>query len=102
MATFLLIASALAFTLGGVCMKQSDGLRRPLPAALIFALFLLGAALQAVAMRRGELGTVYILVLGLEAVLAFLLGVIVFDESASAAKVAALLLITAGIALLHR
>ncbi|MBV8841507.1 MAG: hypothetical protein JO307_01740 [Bryobacterales bacterium] len=98
----LLIAASLAYTLGGVCMKYSQGLTKGLPSVLLFALFAAGAALQTIAMKNAEMAVTYIFVLGLESVLAFLLGVIVFRESASLERILAVCLVTAGIVLLHR
>jgi multidrug transporter EmrE-like cation transporter len=102
MTTLLSVTAAVAFALGGVCMKYSEGLRRPLPTAAMFILFCAGAAAQTVAMRHAEMGATYILVLGLESILAFTLGVLVFSESAAPARILAVLLITAGIVLLRR
>ncbi len=98
----LSIAAAVAFALGGVCMKYSEGLTRPVPAALIFILFCAGAAAQTMAMRQAEMGATYILVLGLESILAFTLGVLIFSESATPVRILAVLLVTAGIVLLRR
>lgn len=102
MSLFLLMISALAFTLGGVCMKTSAGLTRPWPTVALFALFMLGAGLQAVAMKQAEMGVAYIFVLGLEAVLAFLFSIYLFNEPATLTRGAAVFLIAAGIVLLHR
>ena len=100
---FLLLAAAsLAFTVGGICMKYSAGLTKPGPSVLLFLLFALGAALQALAMKDSEMAVSYIFVLGLESVLAFLFGVVIFRESASLLRVLAVTLVTAGIVLLHR
>jgi multidrug transporter EmrE-like cation transporter len=101
---FLLLATgaAVAFALGGVCMKLSDGLTRPVPSILLFALFCAGAAAQTLAMRRQEMSGTYILVLGLESVLAFALGVLFFSEPATPLRVVAVLLVTIGIVLLRR
>jgi multidrug transporter EmrE-like cation transporter len=98
----LSIVAAVAFALGGVCMKYSEGLARPVPTALLFALFSAGAAAQTLAMRQAEMGATYILVLGLESILAFTLGVLVFKEPATPARILAVLLVTAGIVLLRR
>lgn len=92
----------MAFTLGGVCMKLSSGLTRLWPSAAVFALFCLGAALQGLAMRHAEMGPTYIVVLGLEAVLAFVLGVWLFSEPATPVRILAVILVTAGILLLKR
>ena len=101
-ALLLSVAAAGAFALGGVCMKYSEGLTRPLPTALVFILFCAGAAAQTLAMRHAEMGATYILVLGLESILAFTLGVLVFSESATPVRILAVLLVTAGIVLLRR
>ncbi|HVW87521.1 MAG TPA: SMR family transporter [Bryobacteraceae bacterium] len=96
----LLVAAAVAFTAGGVAMKYSAGLTRMWPSALVFALFCAGAAAQALAMRRAEMAATYIVVLGMESVLAFGLGVVVFREPATPARIVAVALVTAGIVML--
>ena len=83
-------------------MKYSEGLTRPIPTALLFVLFCAGAAAQTLAMRHSEMGSTYILVLGLESILAFTLGVLFFSESAAPIRILAVLLVTAGIVLLRR
>lgn len=93
--------AAAAFTIGGVLMKQADGVRHLAPVVGFVTLFGLGAALQSLAMRGAELGTTYILVLGLEAALAFGLGVVLFGEAVTVSKLSALVLIVGGIALLR-
>lgn len=97
----LAILAALCFTSGGIFMKYADGVRHLLPVVGYVTLFGIGAMLQSLAMRGTELGATYILVLGLEAALAFGLGVVLFDELATMRKVAAVLLIAAGIVLLR-
>lgn len=97
----LMVAAAFAYTCGGVCMKYSAGLTRPLPTMLLFVLFLLGAGLQALAMRSMDMGVVYIFVLGLESLLAFVFSIFVFNEVATSTRVLAVFLITIGIVLLH-
>src|SRR5215213_7400444 len=90
----LLILAALAFTAGGVCMKYSDGLTRLGPSILTGVLFLGGAACQAVAMRREEMSVVYVFVLGLESVLAFIFGAMIFGDAVTAVRITAVALIT--------
>lgn len=97
----LALLAALAFTAGGVLMKQAEGLRHAGPVAGFVALFAVGAALQSQAMRGAELGATYVLVLGLEAILAFGLGVVLFQEAVTPMKLAAVVLIIAGIAVLR-
>jgi multidrug transporter EmrE-like cation transporter len=91
------ILAALFFTVGGVFMKLSDGLTRFWPTLIVFALFLIGAALQTLAMKREDLAVTYLLVVGLESILAFLFGVLVFSESCTPVRIAGVLLITGGI-----
>lgn len=98
----LLLAASVLFAIGGLFMKYSQGLTRPGPSVAVFALFCAGAACQAVAMRRAEMGVAYIFVLGLEAILAFLLSVFLLSERVSVSRVCAVALIVAGIALLER
>ena len=49
------ILAALFFTVGGVFMKLSEGLTKFWPTVIVFALFLVGAALQTLAMKREDL-----------------------------------------------
>jgi multidrug transporter EmrE-like cation transporter len=100
-ALLLALASA-AFSIGGVCMKWSAGLTRFRAAACMFALFCTGAALQAVAMRRSELGVAYIMVLGGEVVLTVAFSAAVFGEAWSPARVGAASLVVLGMIWLQR
>jgi multidrug transporter EmrE-like cation transporter len=98
----LLILAALLFAFGGLCMKLSDGLTKPVYSISVFILFCVGAAIQAVAMKRADMGVVYIFVLGLEAIAAFLLSVVVAGERATPGRAGAVLLIVLGMVLLER
>jgi multidrug transporter EmrE-like cation transporter len=95
-----LLLSALAagfYTVGGLFMRKAEGFAHALPALMVFVCFGAGAALQTLAMRRSELSVTYIVVLGLEAGLALLLGVALLGEAPSPRKLAGLALILAGI-----
>ena len=97
----LMIVAAVFFPVGGLCMKQSEGLTRVGPSVLLGVLFLAGAACQALAMRREEMSVTYVFVLGLESVLVCVLGVVFFEEAVTVARICAVGLITAGIVLLR-
>jgi small multidrug resistance pump/quaternary ammonium compound-resistance protein SugE len=97
----LSIAAAAAYTVGGVFMKQSEGLTRLIPALMVFACFVAGSAAQSVSMRESEMSRNYIIVLGLEAALALGLGMLLFGERLSAAKAAGVLLVAAGVGILR-
>jgi len=60
-------------------------------------LFLVGAALQTLAMKREDLAVTYLWVVGLESILAFAFGVLLFSESCHPLRIAGVLLITGGI-----
>ena len=92
-----IILAALFFTVGGVFMKLSEGLTKFWPTVIVFALFLIGAALQTLAMKRDDLAVTYLQVVGLESILAFLFGVLLFGESYTPVRIAGVLLITGGI-----
>ena len=91
------LLAAFFFTVGGIFMKLSDGLTKFWPTAIVFALFVSGAALQTLAMKRSDLVFTYLAVVGLESVLAFLFGVLLFSESCAPARIVGVLLIAAGI-----
>ena len=93
----LAVLSAVCFTTGGVFMKHSDGLTKLIPTLAVFALFIVGAAFNILLMKREDLGVAYVFVLGLEAVLAFLLGIVLFKEPILLPRVIGVVLIVIGI-----
>jgi multidrug transporter EmrE-like cation transporter len=95
--TATVVLAALLFTVGGVFMKLSEGLTRFWPTMIVFALFVCGAALQTLAMKREDLAVTYIVVVGLESILAFVFGVLLFSESCAPSRIAGVLLIAGGI-----
>ncbi len=82
-------------------MKLSDGLTKPIPSFLLFLVVISGASLQAFAVRHANLGLTYLLVLGLEAGLAFMGSVFIFREQFSTLELTGLLLVIGGITCLH-
>lgn len=93
----LSLLAAGAYTVGGLFMRKAEGFAHARPAAMVFGCFCVGAALQTLAMRRSELSINYILVLGLEAALALLMGIGWLGEALSPRKLAGLALILAGV-----
>jgi multidrug transporter EmrE-like cation transporter len=89
--------AALFFTVGGVFMKLSEGLTKFWPTVFVFALFVTGAAIQTLAMKREDLAVTYLWVVGFESILAFVFGVLLFNESCSPARIAGVVLIAGGI-----
>ena len=66
---FYALAAALYVT-GGTFMKYSQGLTRLSPTLALVTVFSAGALIQAWAMKHEALGPSYVVVLGLEALLA--------------------------------
>ncbi|MEZ4867594.1 MAG: SMR family transporter [Caldilineaceae bacterium] len=97
----LLLTAALSYSIGGYFMKLSDGLTKGGPTAVVLALFCFGAVLQTIAMRHMEMTATYIIVLGLEAVTALLLGLFLLGETISLLKLFGILLVAGGVALLR-
>jgi quaternary ammonium compound-resistance protein SugE len=95
------LTAAVAFVAGGVAMKYSVGLTRPGPSLLLFVLFCAGAAAQTLAMRHAEMSVTYLVVLGLESILAFGAGVLVFSEPATPVRILAAALVAVGVMLLR-
>lgn len=98
----MMVAAALAFTIGGIFMKLSQGLTQPLPTLAMLGLFAIGAALLTLSIDvRGELGPAYLVVLGLEALLAFAFGALLFGEQANVPRLAGLALLITGMILIE-
>lgn len=81
-------------------MKQSAGFTRLGPSVVTLAAMLASFGLLAWAMRSLPLGTAYMVWTGIGAVGAFIVGVAVLGEAVSVLRVAAALLIVAGIVLM--
>jgi multidrug transporter EmrE-like cation transporter len=97
MEILLLTLAALAFSAGGLFMKLSAGLTRPWPTVTFVLLFVAGALVQAVAMRRSDLGVAYIFVLGLEAAITALLSAWMLHEAYPPQRLAAIGMVVIGI-----
>jgi multidrug transporter EmrE-like cation transporter len=95
------IGAALAFTTGGIFMQLSNGLTKPFPSVMVYLLFALGATLQTWLTRQSGMGLSYVLVLGLEVLLASLFSVVFFKEGYSVLKIFGVFLVTVGVAVLR-
>lgn len=97
----MVFITAFAYTVGGLYMKLSKGLSKPGPSLLVYFFFTAGASLETLAMHHSALGVTYLFVVGLEFVLAFLFGSLLFRESYSQANLFGVSLIVAGLILLN-
>lgn len=99
--SLLVLAAAASFTIGGIFMKLADGVRDKGAIAALLVCFATGAILQSLAMRGEDLGVTYIVVLGVEAALAFVFGWLFFAEAVTALKLAGVVAIVLGIVALR-
>ena len=95
----LLVAGVLEVA-WSLMMKQSDGFTRLWPSVFTIVTMIASFVLLAYSMKTLPLGTVYPIWTGIGAVGAFLVGVLVLGESASALRIAALVLIMSGLVLM--
>ncbi|MCC7080499.1 MAG: quaternary ammonium compound efflux SMR transporter SugE [Burkholderiales bacterium] len=95
--TLLLIAGL--FEIGwAIGLKYTDGFTRFLPSALTAAAMVASVVCLAFALRSIPVGTGYAIWTGIGAVGTALLGIVLFGESASVARLGCIGLIVAGIA----
>lgn len=97
----LLSLAALFYVVGGAFMKYSQGLTQVLPTLGLTVLFSSGALIQAWAMKGEALGSSYVIVLGLEAMLAVAFGTILFNEQIGARSLVGITLVVLGIMVLR-
>jgi multidrug transporter EmrE-like cation transporter len=97
----LAVLAALSFSVGGYFMKLSAGLTQLRPTLMVFGCFALGVCCQTVAMRGEEMAVTYIVILGLEAITAFLLSIVLLHEGSSIHKLVGIGLVLLGIAFLR-
>ncbi|WMW67365.1 quaternary ammonium compound efflux SMR transporter SugE [Nitratidesulfovibrio liaohensis] len=81
-----------------VGLKYTRGFTRPIPSALTVAAMAVSLYLLAVALRHLPLGTAYAVWTGVGTVGTALLGIVLFGEPATAARLGCILCIVAGIA----
>ena len=96
-----LILAAAMYAVGGLFMKLSDGASRPGPTVAFIVLFIVAATVQAMGMRRADMGPSYIFVLGAETLASALLSVLYLHEQWSLLRIFAVFLVVLGIALLR-
>ncbi|WP_227132914.1 quaternary ammonium compound efflux SMR transporter SugE [Halorubellus salinus] len=98
--TFLVVAGLfeIAWAIG---LQYSDGLTKPVPTAATAVALVVSMVLLARAVQNLPIGTAYAVWTGIGAVGTATLGVVLFDEPASLARVGFIALIVCGIVGLH-
>ncbi|NVB80467.1 MAG: quaternary ammonium compound efflux SMR transporter SugE [Kofleriaceae bacterium] len=97
MAWFLVVISGVLEVGWAIGLKYSHGFSRPLPSVLTVVGMLASFGLLSVAVRQLPIGTAYAMWVGIGAVGTALLGIAIFREPASAARLFCLVLVVAGI-----
>lgn len=96
-AWWLLAAAGLLEVVWAVGMKATEGFTRPLPSLLVLVVAVASFGLLGLAMRSLPVGTAYAVWVGIGAAGAMLLGIALFGEPATWARIGCVLLIIAGV-----
>jgi quaternary ammonium compound-resistance protein SugE len=100
MAWFLLTLAGLLEVVWAWSMKESLGFTRLGPSIITIVAMIASFALLSVSMKTLPLGTAYTVWTGIGAVGAFLVGVLILNEPATALRITAAVLIVSGIVLM--
>ena len=100
MAWVYLVLAGLLEVVWAFAMKQSHGFSRPLPSAVTLVAMIVSFGLLSLAMRSLPLGTAYAIWTGIGALGAFVVGIAVLGEPATALRLLAAALIVGGLALM--
>jgi multidrug transporter EmrE-like cation transporter len=93
--------AAIIFAIGGIFMKLSLGLSQPIYSVIVFGCFGLGVILQTLVINKTDLGSSYISILGLEAVVTLFFSIWLFKEQFNIVKLIGIAAIVMGVALLR-
>ena len=95
---WLYLSLAIVFEVGGTtCMKLSEGLTKPIFAALIFILYAVSFVMLALALKKIDLGLSYAIWAGIGTAAIALIGFIWFKEPMGPMKIGSILLIVIGV-----
>jgi len=100
MTWMILVMAGLLEVAWAWSMKLSAGFTKPLPTILTLVLMAASFGLLSLSMRSLPLGTAYTIWTGIGAIGAFIVGVVALGEQLSALRIAAALLIVAGLVLM--
>jgi quaternary ammonium compound-resistance protein SugE len=97
MAWIILIIAGLFEVVWAFGMKQSDGFTRLTPSVITIVAMIVSVVLLALAMKSLPLGTAYAVWTGIGALGAFVVGIAVLGEAATAFRIASAVLILLGL-----
>jgi quaternary ammonium compound-resistance protein SugE len=101
MAWLYLVVAGVLEVVWALAMKQSHGFTRLAPTVVTIVASIASFGLLSLSMRSLPLGTAYVAWTGIGAVGSFLLGIAVLGEPAGALRIAAAMLIVAGLVLMR-
>lgn len=97
MAWILLFLAGLTEVVWAVALKYAAGFTRPIPSVICVVFMAASVWLLALSMKQLPLGTAYAVWTGIGAVGSFIIGIFLFNEAASALRIASMVLIVAGL-----
>jgi small multidrug resistance pump len=98
MLAWIYLGAAIATELvGTVGLRWTDGFTRPLPSALVVALFVISLWFAALAVREIDVSLVYAVWAGIGTAVIALVGMTALDESVNAVKIGSLALVIGGV-----
>ena len=97
MSWVLLVLAGLSEIGWAVGLKYTEGFTRPLPTVLTVGAMVISLGLLGLAMRTLPVGTAYAVWVGIGAAGTVLLGILVLNEPATAARLISVALIVAGV-----
>ena len=97
MAWLILVLAGLFEVGWAIGLKDTDGFTRPLPTAGTIAAMGLSMVLLGVAVQTLPVGTAYAVWVGIGAVGTVILGILLFDEPMTVARIASIALIVLGL-----
>ena len=97
MAWLILFVAGLMEIGWAIGLKDTEGFTRPVPSVLTLAAMTISVVLLAIALKTLPVGTGYAVWTGIGAVGTAILGIVLFGDPASAARLASIGLIVAGI-----
>lgn len=97
MAWILLVLAGLLEVCWAVGLKYTDGFRKPIPSVLVILAIIASMGLLAHAARSLPIGTAYAVWVGIGALGAAILGVVLFHEPVTLGRVAFLLMLLVSI-----
>jgi len=96
--SWLYLIGAILFEVSGTTsMKLSEGFAKLIPSVLIFVFYSCSFTLMTLAIKNLEVSIVYAIWSGIGMALISVIGIFVFDESATLLKFVSILLIMAGV-----